>query len=73
MAAPATVTLAGLVWVLPFKAHGFWVNDARGQAYCKCKSPELAKVTAGILIKEFSPVMSAQQRAINTIKALRGY
>ena len=44
-----TVTVGKQVWVLPFNAHGFYINDARGTYFAECRSQALAKDTAKLL------------------------
>jgi hypothetical protein len=43
---------AGTWYTLPFRAHGFWVEDATGKSVAEAWSRELAKALAAMLNKE---------------------
>lgn len=49
---PRTVTIGGRTWLLPFRASGFWVEDARGNSVCDCRATQIAGALAQILNQE---------------------
>lgn len=44
-----TYTIGGRQFLLPFRAGGFWVSDARGDSVCECRSREIAEALAKML------------------------
>lgn len=48
---PKVATIGGSTWLLPFRAGGFWVEDARGNSVCDCRSMPMAAL-AQILNRE---------------------
>lgn len=50
--APKTTTLGGRTWLLPFRASGFWVEDARGNSVCDCRAAPIAVALAELLNRD---------------------
>lgn len=46
-----TASFGKEMWILPFRAGGFWVSDAKDRSVCECRSYELAKAMADLLNK----------------------
>lgn len=46
------VTIGGRTWHLPFRAAGFWVEDARSNSVCDCRTTQMAVALAQIMNRE---------------------
>lgn len=51
---PKSAVIAGRRYILPFRASGFWVEDARGDNVAEARSVESAKALAELLNKAVS-------------------
>jgi hypothetical protein len=43
------VMVGGTIYILPFRASGFWVEDAKGLNVCSCRTMDIAKALATLL------------------------
>jgi hypothetical protein len=44
-----TSTVGGVVFLLPFRANGFWVEDSRGTNVAEARDARVARAIADIL------------------------
>ena len=52
MSIPTKMIMAGQAFVLPFRATGLWVEDARGYNVCEAANASMAKALAEPLNKQ---------------------